>query len=246
MADQPESMFNNDSGSNPPNNEPNSVDKLADLLKSIKNENGEQKYSSLEKALEALSHSQSFIPQIKSQLTEREQELERVKAELQQRASLEDTVQRLIAKKAEEDGTPPTVNGLDEQAVMKLVQSTLSQTELERQTKSNMQKVQDVLGSKFGEKAGDMVKQKAAELGTTPEELGKLAAKNPNMVLAYFNTMSPRGSTPTVGSVHIPPLSDKPKLERPTKSLLSGATSREQLEFLNKIKEHVYAERGID
>ena len=44
----------------------------ADLLRNIKNEDGNQKYDTIQKALEALSHSQTYIPQIKSQLTERE------------------------------------------------------------------------------------------------------------------------------------------------------------------------------
>src|SRR3546814_1766851 len=92
MPDQGENIFNNvtppegDKQPTPP------VDKYADLLKSIKNESGEQKYDSIEKALEALGHSQSFIPQIKSQLTEKEQELERVKAELSQRQSVEEVM----------------------------------------------------------------------------------------------------------------------------------------------------------
>src|SRR3546814_9614831 len=82
---------------------------------------------SIEKALEALGHSQSFIPQIKSQLTEKEQELERVKAELSQRQSVEEVMQRLIANNQHGTDDPPITSGLDEQAVMKLVQQTLNQ-----------------------------------------------------------------------------------------------------------------------
>src|SRR3546814_1625181 len=124
MPDQGENIFNNvtppegDKQPTPP------VDKYADLLKSIKNESGEQKYDSIEKALEALGHSQSFIPQIKSQLTEKEQELERVKAELSQRQSVEEVMQRLIANNQHGTDDPPITSGLDEQAVMRSEEHT--------------------------------------------------------------------------------------------------------------------------
>src|SRR3546814_11469683 len=122
MPDQGENIFNNvtppegDKQPTPP------VDKYADLLKSIKNESGEQKYDSIEKALEALGHRQSFIPQIKSQLTEKEQELERVKAELSQRQSVEEVMQRLIAINQHGTVDPQINSGIEEQEVIKLWQ----------------------------------------------------------------------------------------------------------------------------
>lgn len=248
MADQPENIFNDNSGKPPvDNNNQPPVDKYADLLKSIKNENGEQKYDTIEKALEALGHSQAFIPQLKSQLSEKEQELGRISAELSQRESVEQVVQRLIASKHDGEGNPPAASGLDEQAVMKLVQQTLQQTEQAKTVEGNIRKVQETLKAKFGDKAGEAVAQKAAELGTTPEQLGDLASKNPNLILALFNTQGTKEPSITTSSVHLPPSNNKlPELERPQKSILSGATTKDQKEFMQKVRANVYAKHGID
>lgn len=248
MADQAENIFNNNTppeGENKNTNSP--VDKYADLLKSIKNESGEQKYDSIEKALEALGHSQSFIPQIKSQLTEKEKELERVKAELSQRQSVEEVMQRLIANNQNGEGNPPAASGLDEQAVMKLVQQTLNQTKEQETIASNQTKVQEALKAKFGDKAGEAVANKAAELGVSPKELGDLASKSPAMVLALFQTTANSGPKPINGGANIPPLRNGPEpVTRPEKSVLSGATTREQKDFLKKVQAEVYAKHGIE
>jgi len=246
MADQP-NVFGNEGVTPPVENNATQIDKYADLLKSIKNENGEQKYDSLEKALEALGHSQTFIPQIKSQLTEKEKELERIKAELAQRESVEEVMQRLIANNQNGEDHPPTANGLDEQAVMKLVQQTLNQTKQSEIIQSNQSKVQEALSKKFGDKASEAVAKKAAELGTTPKELGELASKNPNLILALFNTQGHSDPTPTRSSVNISAIpAPRTKLERPQKSILSGATTKDQKAFMEQVRAEVYAKHGID
>ena len=242
----PANVFGND-GVTPPVENTNSVDKYADLLKSIKNENGEQKYDTLEKALEALGHSQTFIPQIKSQLTEKEKELERIKAELEQRESVEEVMQRLIANNQHGEGNPPATSGLDEQAVMKLVQQTLNQSKQSEVIQNNQKLVQEALSKKFGEKASEVVAQKANELGTTPKELGELASKNPNLILALFNTQGHSDPTPTRSSVNISAIpAPRTKLERPQKSILSGATTKDQKAFMEQVRAEVYAKHGID
>lgn len=250
MADQPSSVFTNPEGTPSEGNvvnTPNTEGKLADLLKSIKNENGEQKYNSVEKALEALGNAQAFIPQLKSQLSEKDQELERIKNELEQRESVEQVVQRLIAKEPKGEGHPPATSGLDEQAVINLVKQTFQQNKQIETVEANRLKVQETLRVQFGDKAGDAVAQKAAELGTTPEELGELASKNPNLVLALFNTQGYKSPTVTVGSHNLPAgLNKPPELKRPEKSLLSGATTKEQKEFMRQVRANVYAKHGIE
>ena len=67
------------------------------------------------------------------------------------------------------------------------------------------------------------------------------------MVLALFNVQASQGAKPTTGSVSIPSSYKPPReeLKRPEKSLLSGATSKDQAEFMRKIKEDVYAKYGV-
>lgn len=219
-----------------------------DLLKGIKNEAGLPKYATLEDALNALKHSQDYIPQVKSQLSQKDQELADLRAKLEQHQSLEDVVSRLT-KPTQPDtkDDPPSVSGLDESAVMKLVQQQLERNQQTLSAQANQQQVENALKAKYGDKAGDVVKQRAAELGLTPQALGELSSKSPQAVLALFNTQGSQGPKPTTSSVNTSSFQTVvPTLERPTKSLLTGASSRDQTAYMQKIKEEVYRKHGID
>lgn len=224
-------------------------DPLANLLSGIKNESGQQKYDSVPKALEGLAHAQTYIPQLKTELSQKDQEIARLREELSKREAVEDVVTRLTAKQGvdESRGTPPATSGLNEEAVLKLVQQALGQQKAVDQATKNQAQVQQALAAKFGDKASEVVQGKARELGTTPQMLGKLASESPAMVLALFNASANPTVKPTTGSQHIPAsyIPEQPKLERPTKSLLMGATSKEQAEFMRKVKEDVYARLGV-
>ena len=221
----------------------------ADLLKGIVNENGQQKYDSLPKALEGLANAQQYIPQLKSELQTKEQELATLRAELEKRAAVEEVVTRLTAqqKEPQDQSTPLKSSGLDEQAVLQLVQQALGQAKQQDQAAINQAQVQQALTAKYGDKSREMVEQRAKELGLTPKEIGQLASQKPAMVMALFNTQPSAGAKPTTGSVNIPSSyqPEPPQLERPTKSLLSGSTSKEQKEYMLKIKQDVYAKHGI-
>jgi hypothetical protein len=67
------------------------------------------------------------------------------------------------------------------------------------------------------------------------------------LVLELFNTSAPKGPTPTTSSVNTSGFKpqEQDALKRPEKSLLSGATSKQQAEFMRQIKERVYARNGI-
>src|SRR3989304_5674023 len=67
----------------------------ADLLKTIQNEQGQQKYDSLPKALEGLAHAQQYIPQLKTELQTKEQELITLREELAKRPAVDAVVTRL-------------------------------------------------------------------------------------------------------------------------------------------------------
>jgi len=221
----------------------------ADLLNGIRNENGQPKYDSLPKALEGLANAQQYIPQLKAELQQKEQELVSLRAELEKRAAVEDVVTRLTSqnKDQEDKGLPPKSSGLDEQAVMQLVQDMLGKTKQADMAQSNQAQVQQALSSMYGEKSRSVVEAKAKELGTTPAELGKLASQNPAMVLALFGSAAKPSVKPTTGGLHLPSsyANERAALERPTKSLLSGATSKEQAAYMQKVKEEVYARYGI-
>jgi type II secretory pathway pseudopilin PulG len=232
-----------------PVKEPSQSTPYEDLLKSIQNEQGQQKYDSLPKALEGLQHAQQYIPQLRAELQSKEQELATMRSELEKRSSVEEVVSRLTAQQKDRLGsdTPSVASGLDEQAVLQLVQQALGQAKQQDQAQSNTAQVQQALSSMYGEKSREVVEQKAKELGTTPAELGKLASQNPAMVLALFNAKGSPSVKPTTGSAHLSSTyqTERPALERPVKSLLSGATSKDQAAYMKRIKDEVYAKYNI-
>lgn len=219
-----------------------------DLLKGIKNEQGLPKYATLDEALKALQHSQEYIPQVKSQLSQKEQELADMRAKLEQQASLEEVVSRLTKpNQPEPQDNHPLGSGLDESAVMKLVQQQLERNQQTLSAQANQQQVESALKAKYGDKTVDVVKQRAAELGLTPQALGELSSKSPQAVLALFNTQGSQGLKPTTSSVNTSGFhQQQPALERPTKSLLTGASSKDQAAYMAKIREDVFRKNGID
>lgn len=223
---------------------------FANQLMDIKNEKGEPKYANLSVALDALKHSQEFIPQLQAQKAQYEAELAQLKEELAKRSAVEDVVARLSSQRQPEVPQPTSeaTKVLDETQIQDLMMRTLTQREQAQVAQSNTLEVSNALTAKFGDKAKEVVDAKAKELGLTPQQLGKLAESSPKAVLSWFNTSyssAPSGS-PVRSSVHLPSTAPEQELKRPEKSLLAGASSKDVMEFMRKVKEDVYRKNGID
>lgn len=226
-----------------------SADIFANQLLNIRNERGEPKYDSIEKALDALKHSQEYIPQIKSDAERWKAEAERLQAELAQRASIEETISKFTTQRTPEapSTTTEAPKALDESAVQAMLQRALSQREKEQLATQNVAAVTNTLTQKFGEKAKEVLSTKAAELGLTMESVKGLAETSPSAVLAWFNTSSPASSgAPVRSTVTLPNASRDEPVKHPGKSLLRGASTKDQAEFMKKIREEVYRKHGID
>jgi len=244
MADQ---LFNDEQVNKPqetpdqttPTETPN--DLFADQLAAIKNSDGAPKYDTVEKAIEALQHSQQYIPELKDKMSQQEQ----VISELQAKLEAGQKVQDIIDKQATPQETPATAEPLGEQQIQDIVAGVLFQRSTEDTHKANSDQVNKALVNKYGANAQAEVAKRAAELGMKPSEIGELSKKNPAAVLALFGEKVGSSST-TTNSFYIP--ADKVEhepLQRPEKSVLSGATSREQAEYMRKIKEEVYRKHDI-
>lgn len=249
----PANVFNgNQPPADPPHGDPNNqpapnTPNLDDMLKNIKNENGEQKYKTLADALTALDHSQKYIPELKNQLAGTLSQLEEMKGKVEKFSNVEETVQRLLAQQQppQRNTDPPSV-GLDEQAVLKLVTDSMSKAEQMKAMESNQKTVNDALVGKFGDKAIEVLETKAKELNTTRQALGELAKSNPKLVLALFDAPSNQKPTPTLPSRRTPDPVSKPNNDKPAKSLLAGVSAKQQAEALAKIRQEVFEKHGID
>lgn len=153
---------------------------LNTLLSAIKNENGEQKYKSLPEALKALQHSQSFIPSLKQEKAQAEAQIQAMKEQLEELASLKDTVTQL----AQRQDTAPTKDiVLDDEKIASVVAAQMERARSEATRKQNQDAVVAALAKKFGDKAGEHFYGKAQEVGLSAEAIQELAATSPAAVL---------------------------------------------------------------
>lgn len=161
---------------------------IATLLEGIKNDRGEPKYKSLPDALVALQHSQSYIPELTSKLSERDAELARLRAEAARVAELERSIQELTRQTQAPQNTPPA--GLTEEQIAELVNRTLTRSQREAQERDNLSNVASTLKASFGTEAEAKYNAKAAEIGMTVPEFNALAARSPKAVLEMLGAKS--------------------------------------------------------
>lgn len=220
---------------------------LDTLLDGIRNEQGQRKYATIQDAINGLKNAQDYIPTIKSQLTQKEQELDQLKAELAKRESVEDVVARLTAARQDSQEVTPS-SGLDQQTVEALIRNTIQAREQQTAAQANEKQVNDALIAKFGDKAKEVVTAKAEELGISVQDLGNLSQRSPKAVLAYFD-VKPNQTTPNLSSVNTSGFQPKPVdmvVPRPEKSILSGVSTKTQMAHLNDHKRAVYQRLGIE
>lgn len=181
-----------------------------------------KKYASVAEALKALEHAQNHISRIESENGE-------LRTKVAGAASAEEVL-RAVKEMQEKDRTNGNLP-VDGDALAKLVASTLdqrlTQREQEALAKANASQVTKALAEKYGDKAEEVYKAKAVELGISVARLNQLASESPKAALAYFGatTVTPPKSGSTVNPLAMPPAST----ERPSKSIMSGATTGDML-----------------
>lgn len=246
MADQP----NDSQEANVPTEAP-APSNFSDLLSSVKNEEGKQKYADIPTAIEGLKNAQDYIPQLKQQLEERDSKLAQLEAELNARSSVEEQVSKLLNQEpAQPQETPnvapqqpeaPLGSGLSEEQAKALFSQMLSEKSQVDTATSNRQLVNEKLVGQYGNQTAHVVKSKLETLGVTPEQFEKLSAETPQVVLSMFATDPSKPSTPKPSSINTSAFSQpEASLEKPPKSLMRGSSTKEQIEYLRKVREDVY------
>lgn len=229
-----------------------SSDPFADKLKEIVNEQGQPKYKDTNAALEALKASQDHIKRLEAEKQAEKAIVDAAAAEKVRADALEEIVKRMTSNSPQ---TPKQVEtttnaGTSEEATIKLLEKVLSTRDAEAAAKQNVSNVQNALLAKFGDKTKDLVAAKAKELGMTPQELGTLSSKNPQLVLTVFGlagtTSSPQVTVPSATPFNAPKV-DQP-LERPAQSLISGAgaTDKNRKAMMEKIRQEVYKKYNVE
>lgn len=138
-----------------------------------------KKYGTIEDLDKAYGHANEHIGQL-------EKELAALKAEKEDREGKDDTVDKILAH-LKQNQTDQSAQKPDEKPVEEIVEALLRQREQESAQKSNASKVRDALTAKYGEKAGEVYKAKAKELGV---DLDQLTAQSADAVIALFGVES--------------------------------------------------------
>jgi hypothetical protein len=217
-----------------------------DLLNNIKNDSGERKYSSVESALEALKHSQEYIPTLKDEKNTMSQELEKFRSQQSKLDDLTSIVEKLTAPK--DEASNQTQSSFGEQDVAKLVQEALNRNKADSTRDSNTQSVTAALADKFGTEAEKEFYGKASELGMTKESFNELAATSPKAVLSFFGNITQEPSM-MKGSQSLNHSFEKPKpdgkVDKSERSIMAGASTRDLQGEMARHKAAVYAKYGV-
>lgn len=225
---------------------------FADKLMQIKKEDGSPKYDTIEKALDALAASQEHINTLETEAKSRQQELENARKGGERNKELEELILRMnnngIDQPGKIDDGDHIKVGLSKEDAAALVKQILNDEKQLTTAGQNINRVQEKLLARYGDKASDMIDAKAKELNVSKQQLKELSASSPNMVLALFgeNNTNANGNTTSYNLGSRPPAPEP--LKRPEKSLISGlgATDKNRTELMAKIKAQVYAKHGVE
>lgn len=221
------------------------VNVFADQLSTITNEDGNQKYDTVDKALEALKHSQSFIPTLQSEKLALQEQVTKLSEQVAQHQGVQAVVDEITNRATPEPQANQPTAGMSAEEIAKLVTQTLDQRSQASTHQTNTQTVDAALKAQFGTEAMTKVAAKAKELGTTPEQLGKLAAESPNMVLALFGTEAKHVNSTTTSYNFDTTPTEPERVTRPANSIMFGATNKETTDFMKQIRDEVYRDLDI-
>lgn len=180
-----------------PTPEPSKDDdnKITDqLLTTIVNENGEQKYKTVEEALKGVPHAQLHIAKIEREL-----------AELKDKDNASDKLDELLEAvkqskvSGEEDNTSPTMKPED---VLSIVQDYFTDTKAAEARQNNIDTVTKVFRDRYGNDASKELYGKADDLGFTRSEINSMIAQNPNAALKVLG-VEIKGK-PNVDTITVP------------------------------------------
>lgn len=214
----------NDQGVKTPSPQPDLNEVFADKLSAITNEDGEQKYTDVMTALEALKHTQNHVKTLEQENASFKQE--QVKAQ-----TMEEVLQQLKTTKTDQNVQTSSPE-VDVETMRNVTFDTIRQYEQQKQETANQQSVEQSLIGKFGtsEKAGEAFGAKARDLGMDIKVLENLAATSPKAVLAYFSDIKEVTTKFVEGSVNTEAMSNQNPQVKPKKNIMYGASRSDILD----------------
>ena len=199
-------MYDTESGSDQSQGKPNEDNAAAitQLLASIVNENGEQKYKTVEEALKGAANAQSFISTLKT-------EKAAIEAQLKERQSLEELLGKRDESKADDKpGDTQIPAGITAEQVVEILRNE----DQKKVAEANANYFADQAKATFGAEFKDVVNAKCKELGLARELAIDMANTSPKALLKLLGIES-KVKPDITGKGTVPqPSNDKPTSNR--------------------------------
>lgn len=205
-----------ENGANPPAPQLNLPDNVKEMIGPGK------KYASVEKALEALGHSQQHIAKIEKENAD----LRGAAAGGVTQEEVLRTVRELLDAERDTHGAAPQV---DEAAIAGLLDRKLTEREEAVLARANQQVVSKKLKDKFGDKAKEHYLAVAESLQIPVKMLDSIVAKSPDAAskLLQLEPVPANAGTATKGTVNTSALPNQVRPSPPAKSVMRGASMGE-------------------
>lgn len=182
-----------------------------------------KKYATPEDALRSVPHAQAHIARL-------EQEMQELRERAAQAKAIDDVYEALTSRQQGEQQATTSAPIVDERFIDAVLERKLEEQKRAEEKKTNLSKVRESLTSKFGEKAAEVFKKKAEELGINEGFLTDLAAKSPAAALELFgaNAKEKVASAVPSGSIN-PQAFAQNQQPAPHKPVMAGASTSDLL-----------------
>lgn len=143
-----------------------------------------KKYSSVTDADNAFGHLNQHVDTLEKENADLRAQAEKAKGIDEVLEAMKHQSQDFSVQGNNSQTSESNHQGLDEDAIAKVVENRLTEMKQSEVSEANGKQVIDALTEKYGDKAADMYKSKAQELGVNLDDLSRVS---PKAVLAYFN-----------------------------------------------------------
>jgi uncharacterized coiled-coil protein SlyX len=171
----------------PPSGSNEQVQAVDQLLGSIVNAEGKQKYATAEDLVKGFASAQEHISRLES-------ENSTFKREVEKSTTLQDVLE---AMKPTPDGEPAPAATLDEGKIAELLEKVVERKDTATAQKANVTSVTNKFKEMHGEQAEAKYYEAAANIGMSKSEINALAASNPTAVFAMLGVdakqVAPKG-----------------------------------------------------
>jgi len=196
-------------------------DASADLLKSIVNESGEQKYASTDEALKGAAAAQDHIKNLETEL-----------ASLREKGNATDKLDELLSAVKESKGSgqgDENTSTMKPEDVLGIVKDFITDSKAAESRQSNIDTVANTFKTRYGKDASDQLYGKAADLGLGREEINRLIANNPNAALKVLGEDKAKQSVadPVAGQSGVAAAAFQGKPESKPASIMGSTSSKD-------------------